>query len=235
MSGLDRSLIAALPPFAGAGPAQLDAVLDEARSVYRARGSSLYEQDKPADSFFVLLHGRLRVTRLTPDGRQVVVRFAGPGELVGVAVALGRDTYPATAAAAVDSVALAWPSARWPQMLGLLPALAGAALQAAGARLHDAHSRIVELSTEQVERRVANALVRLSETTGRRVEQGILIDFPISRQDVAEATGTTLHNVSRILSAWEERGWVKGGRQRIVICEPHRLMSLGEGYPANRG
>jgi CRP-like cAMP-binding protein len=226
MAAIDRSLIANWPPFAGATACELDAILEQARSAYRPKGTSLFEQDKNADSFFVLLHGRLRVTRLTPDGQQVVVRFAIPGELVGVAAALGRDTYPATATAAVDSIALAWPSSIWPDLVATLPSLALAAIQTAGARLHDAHSRIIELSTEQVERRIANALLRLSQTTGRRTEQGVQIDFPISRQDVAEATGTTLHNVSRILSAWEERGWVQGGRQRIIICEPHKLLTL---------
>jgi CRP-like cAMP-binding protein len=42
-------------------------------------------------------------------------------------------------------------------------------------------------------------------------------------------TGTTLHTVSRILSAWEERGWVAGGRQKIVIREAHKLFVLAEG------
>jgi CRP-like cAMP-binding protein len=61
------------------------------------------------------------------------------------------------------------------------------------------------------------------------VEQGIQIDFPISRQDVAQMTGTTLHTVSRILSAWEGEGLVEGGRRRIVIRDPHKLFALAEG------
>lgn len=60
------------------------------------------------------------------------------------------------------------------------------------------------------------------------MDAGIEIDFPISRQDVAEMTGTTLHTVSRILSAWESQGLVEGGRQRIVLRDPHRLRTLAE-------
>jgi CRP-like cAMP-binding protein len=56
-----------------------------------------------------------------------------------------------------------------------------------------------------------------------------LIDFPISRQDIAEMTGTTLHTVSRLLSAWEERGLVKSGRQQVTVPQPHRLMLLADG------
>ena len=97
-----------------------------------------------------------------------------------------------------------------------------------GARLDEAHTRVVEMSTQEVERRVAHALLRLVKQAGRPVETGLRIDFPITRQDVAEMTGTTLHTVSRILSAWEEQGLVEGGRQKIVVCDPHRLVALAE-------
>ena len=177
----------------------------------------------------MLLHGRVRVVKLTPNGQQVVVRFITPGEICGVAAAIGRPTYPATASAVVDSIALLWPSAAWPGLVGKYPSLAAHTLQTVGERLQDAHTRVVEMSTEQVERRVARALLRLAKQAGRKGASGIEIDFPISRQDVAEMTGTTLHTVSRILSAWEQRGWVEGGRQRIVIREPDKLFQLAEG------
>ena len=144
-------------------------------------------------------------------------------------MALGRTTYPATAVAVVDSIALVWPSAAWPRLIAKHPALAVNTLQTVGSRLQEAHTRVVEMSTEQVEQRVAHALLRLAQQGGRKVESGVKIDFPISRQDVAEMTGTTLHTVSRILSAWEDRGLVEGGRQRIVIRDPHKLFLLAEG------
>jgi len=98
-----------------------------------------------------------------------------------------------------------------------------------GSRLQDAHTRVVEMSTEQVDRRVAHALLKLVNQTGRRMDEGVLIDFPISRQDIAEMTGTTLHTVSRLLTAWEEQGLVKSGRQKVTVTEPHRLLMLAEG------
>jgi CRP-like cAMP-binding protein len=229
MAGVDRSVIASLPMFAGLAPDKLDAILKEAQSVRYPKGVNVFEQDAPAGSFFVLLHGHLRVVKLTPAGQQVVVRFVTPGEIFGVAKAIGRATYPATATAIVDSVALVWPSAAWPRLVEQNPALAANALQTVGSRLQDAHTRVVEMSTEQVERRVAHALLRLAKQAGRKVEEGVQIDFPITRQDVAEMTGTTLHTVSRILSAWEDEGLVEGGRQRIVIREPHKLFVRAEG------
>lgn len=229
MAAIDRSLVAGLSLFADLDPGQLDEILREARSVRYPKNTAVFEQDETAHSFFVLLHGRLRVVKLTPDGQQVVVRFVGPGEVFGVARAIGRQTYPATAFAVVDSIALVWPSSAWPILVAKHPGLAVNTLQTVGSRLQEAHTRVVEMSTEQVERRVAHALLRLAKQAGRKVESGVEIDFPISRQDVAEMTGTTLHTVSRILSAWEEQGWVEGGRQRIVIREPHKLFILAEG------
>jgi CRP/FNR family transcriptional regulator, nitrogen oxide reductase regulator len=229
MANLDRSLITDLPMFAGVGGDRLDEILNEAQSLRYAKGTNVFEQDAPATSFFILLDGHLRVAKLTPAGQQVVVRFVAPGEIFGVAKAIGRTTYPATATAVVDSVALVWPSVAWPRLIEKNPALATNALQTVGSRLQEAHTRVVEMSTEQVERRVAHALLRLAKQAGRKVEEGVRIDFPISRQDVAEMTGTTLHTVSRILSAWEAQGWVEGGRQKIVIREAHKLFVLAEG------
>lgn len=229
MAGVDRSLVADLPLFADVAPGDLDEILREARSSRYPKTSNVFEQDEEAHSFFVLLHGHLRVVKFTPDGQQVVVRYVGPGEIFGVAMAIGRTTYPATATAVVDSIALAWPSAAWPRLVAKHPALAVNTLQTVGSRLQDAHTRVVEMSTEEVERRVAHALLRLAKQAGRKIEQGVQIDFPISRQDVAEMTGTTLHTVSRILSAWESDGLVEGGRQRIVLKDPHRLFMLAEG------
>ena len=229
MANLNRSLITDLPMFAGVGVDRLDEILNEAQSLRYAKGTNVFEQDAPATSFFILLDGHLRVAKLTPAGQQVVVRFVAPGEIFGVAKAIGRTTYPATATAVVDSVALVWPSVAWPRLIEKNPALATNALQTIGSRLQEAHTRVVEMSTEQVERRVAHALLRLAKQAGRKVEEGVRIDFPISRQDVAEMTGTTLHTVSRILSAWEAQGWVEGGRQKIVIREAHKLFVLAEG------
>lgn len=229
MPALDRSLIAGLPAFQGLAPEQQDDVLAEAQSVRYAKGTEIFQQDREAQAFYLLLHGHLRVFRLTQDGQQVVVRYISPGEIFGVAMALGRATYPATAAAVVDSVALVWPNSAWPRLSEKYPALLANTLRTVGSRLQDAQTRVVEMSTEQVERRIAHALLRLAQQSGRKVETGIQIDFPISRQDVAEMTGATLHTVSRVLSAWEERGLVEGGRQKITLRDPHRIFMLAEG------
>ena len=226
---LDRSLIADLPLFAAMAPAQLDAALAGAHSHHYRKGDVVFSQGENAHSFFVLLHGRLRVTQTTPAGEQVVVRFVAPGDMFGVAMALRRSSYPGTATAVVDSLALLWPSAAWAGLMANNPAFAANALQTVGSRLQEAHERIREISTEEVERRLAHALLRLMREAGRETAEGRLIDFPLSRQDLAEMTGTTLHSASRIMSAWEAMGIIESGRQRVVVRDAVRLSAIAEG------
>ena len=208
---------------------ELDAILDLATSRRYSVGSSAFEQGDEADCFFVLLHGRLRVTQVTPAGQQVVIRMVNPGDLFGIAKALHRTDYPGTATAVVESLALAWPMAAWDAMLDDHPALAVNAMQTVGMRLQEAQARLRELATEEVERRVAHTVLRLGNQSGRREPGGIRIDFPISKQDIAEMAGTTLHTVSRILTAWEADGLVEGGRQKLLLRDPHRLLLIGDG------
>lgn len=226
---LDKSLIATLPLFQGFAPAALEEILVHARSQRFIKNSHVFEQGAPAESFFLLLHGRVRAYKISPSGEQIVIRYVGPGELFGVANAIGAKVYPAHALAVVDSVALVWPSSQWADMAAKHPALAGGLMRTLGERLQESQARLVEISTQEVERRVANMLLRLAAQGGRKDDDGIGFDFPISRQDVAEMTGTTLFTVSRVFAAWEASGLISTGRQKVVIRDPHRLATLAEG------
>ena len=231
MALLDRSVIAGLPPFEGLQPADLDEVLRHARSSRYPKDSAIFEQDEPAGHFFVLLDGHVRVLRVTPEGEQVISRYVNPGEMFGLAVAMGRDVYPARAIAAVDCVVLAWPNSAFAELSRRFPSFGASTYRTIGRWLQDTHTRMLELVTAQVEQRVAHALLRLAHQAGRKTPEGIEIDFPITRQDIAEMTATTLHTVSRLISAWEEKNIVVGGRQKVVIADPHALMLIAEQRP----
>ena len=233
LSQLDRSLIAGLPLFQGLVTEDLDRMLGRARSQRIPKGRAVFEQDADAQTFFLLLDGHVRVVKSTPGGQDVIVRYIGPGELMGIAHALGRTTYPASAIAVVDCVVLAWPGSLWAEFAAAIPAFGANTYKSVGIRLQDAHARVVEMSTEQVERRVAHALLKLIAQSGRKTEDGLLIDFPISRQDIAEMTGTTLHTVSRLLTAWGEKGVVRSGRQKVAVTDPEQLRHIAEGRDSN--
>jgi CRP-like cAMP-binding protein len=226
---IDRSFVRLLSLFERMSDAELDKFLSHATSRRVLQAEAVFKQGQLADSFYLLLSGRLKVTQVTGDGQQFIVRVVHPGELFGFAKALQRPDYPGTAMAVTESVILSWPSELWEQFVEQNGRLAVNAIQTMGKQLEEAHSRIREISTQEVERRVAHAIIRLSLLAGRKEDGGIQINFPISRQDIAEMTGTTLHTVSRILSAWEAKGLVEGGRQKILVRDLAGLSRLAEG------
>lgn len=214
--------------FRGLDAAQLDEVAAAARRVEVDTNENFFRQGQEARRIFVLSRGRVKVNQVTPEGDHVVVRYAGMGEIFGCVPLFGGREYPATATAITPCEALAWDRRTTDELMERFPRMAINALGLLGAELSEIRERYQELATERVERRVARALLRLVRQAGKRVEQGVLIEFPLSRQDLAELTGTTLHTVSRILSAWEDKGLIESGRQRVIIRKPHGLVAVAE-------
>jgi CRP/FNR family transcriptional regulator, nitrogen oxide reductase regulator len=220
-----------VPLFEGLSADTLARTVGEAHPRQIGAGGMFFDEGDQAEAFFVLTTGRVKLTQLTPEGHQIVLRLVGPGDAFGGVGAFGEPTYPVTAEAIEASMALAWTSATMRRLLETEPTVALNALHFVAGRLHDLQRRYRQAMTERVERRVARTVLRLIGEAGRRVEGGVEIAFPVSRQDIAEMTGTTLYTVSRLLSAWEERGIVRSGRQRIVLTKPHALVTIAEDLP----
>ena len=113
-----------------------------------------------------------------------------------------------------------------------LPKMALNAIQMMSDHVQEFQERFRQLATERVERRLARTILRLASQSGRKIEEGVLIDFPLSRQDLAEMCGTTLYTVSRTLSEWQVKGLVVSGRERVVVRFPHGLVRIAEDLPA---
>lgn len=226
MDSTSRTLVDALTPFRNLSQPLLDAVLVDARLLRLDEGDQIFTQGDSATCFYVLVHGRMKVMQITPEGRQIVLVIVVPGEFFGLAAGIGRTTYPGTAVAVMSSAALAWPSAAWERLVVSHPEIARDAMLTMGRRLQEMQARLREMSTERVERRIAHAILRLVSQSGRKVDAGVMIEFPISRQDIAEMTGTTLHTVSRTLSAWEQSGILVGVRRRIIVRDAHALVRI---------
>ena len=187
-----------------------------------------FREEEPAAAFFVLHTGSVKLAQSTPEGHQVVLRLIGPGDAFGGVAAFGGEMYPITAEAVTDASALEWPGIVMAGLLERHPKLALNALRLVAARLHEQQAQYRQLATEKVERRVARALLGLVQQAGRRVESGVLIDLPLSRDDIAQMTGTTLYTVSRIVSRFETEGILEAGRQRMVIRNPHGLLKIAD-------
>lgn len=225
---LDGSAIRHLDFFKDLDGAALDDIAGMARPERIPRGEVLFQQGEPPRAIFMVLSGRLKAIQVTPEGRQVVVRLAGPGDLIGHVSVFAEKPYPATPTAVTDSIALVWSPPAFIELMGRHRPLSLAVVRNMGKFIEEAHTRLRESSTERVERRIAHAVLRLVRQAGHRIEGGVEISFPITRQDIALMTGATLHTVSRVLSAWEQQGVVDGGRQHLVLRDPHALVRIAE-------
>mgnify|MGYP001760859818 FL=1 len=221
------SELAELAIFSSLTPEQLGIIAEGMTRVALEPGQNLFLQGDAAARFFLLIDGRLKVTQLTEDGQQFIVRIVHPGELCGFGPAIGRTIFPGSAEAIVPSTLLAWPRARWEPMIAAAPALAVSAIQAVGRELDEAHARLREMSTEDAGRRIAHLLLRLA----RQAKPGpgpVEIPFPITRQDIADMSGNTLHTASRIMAAWEAEGILLRARRKVIIADPAGLAAIAE-------
>jgi CRP-like cAMP-binding protein len=188
----------------------------------------LFAQGDKADAVFGVLSGRVRLMQHTLEGQDVALSVFVPGDLIGLVAAMGGEEYPGTCEASDDASVLVIPGSALQQMLNQHAPLAMRAVKVLVRRLHEAHDHIRELSAERVERRVARSVLRLANKVGVKTEHGIRIDMPLSRQDLAELSGTTLHTVSRILSDWQRAGLVDVGREQVTVIRAHDLVLIAE-------
>ncbi len=217
--------------FNGLGAGELDAVLEAAHTRALSRSEFYFQQGEPATTLYVLISGKARMVQLTPEGNQVLLDFLAPGDMFGGVAFLGHALYPVSVEAVEDCVAAGWDGDVMAHLMEQHPRIAFNAMHHMSNRIQELQDRLRELSTERVERRVANALLRLAQQTGKKTPEGVLINLALTRQDIADMTGTTLYTVSRILSHWEQLGIVDSGRERVVIRSPHRLVAIAEDLP----
>jgi len=216
-------------------PGALAEVVAAARDRRVGDGEAVFREGEPADWFCVVTDGRLKLTQLGADGNEVILRFVGPGEATAALAIFEGVEYPLTARAVGPTSVLEWDRATIQTMLQRHPALAVNTVRLLSERLREVQERFRELATERVAQRVARALLRLVRQAGRKVERGVVIDMPLSRQNLAEMTGTTLFTVSRVLSEWQEQGILESRRERVTVTNPHGLVAIAEDLPDSRG
>jgi CRP-like cAMP-binding protein len=224
-------LLAQSQPFRGLCTAELQRVLEAAQRRHIERDAFFFHQGEPALAFYLLIRGEAKLTQVTPDGHQMLVRFVAPGEEFGGIAALSEATYTLSAQAVKDCLALAWDGETLARLMERHPRIAFNMLELVAGYYRRLLDRYQDLITKRVEQRLAHALLRLARQTGQKTEGGVLIGLPLSREDLAEMTGTTLYTVSRILSGWEQQGFVEAGRERVLICHAHILVAIAEDLP----
>lgn len=194
-------------------------------------GEFFFLQGDPATYFYLLVSGRAKLLQSNAAGQQVNLRTINEWQMFGALGAVRADAlYPATAQALEHSTALAIESSFLHDAMQTRPYLNFGLMQLMTGYIQEMQERYRELATERVERRIALTVLRLAAQIGKRASgDETMVELPLSRQDVAEASGTTIFTVSRMLADWERRGLVETGRERVLIRNPHGLVQIAEG------
>ena len=214
--------------FRGVEDDDLSEVLRQATIRKSAQGDFLFHQGDPANVFYIVIKGQIKLTQVNSEGEQVVLHYPGPGNAFGIVAVLREVPFPVSAQAVEDSELLAWDEATLRDLMFEYPQLSINAIRLLSRFIQDFQNRIGELSSENVTRRVARAFLRIAEQAGRKIDQGVEIDIRLTRQDIAEMSGTTLYSVSRIMSGWERDKLIRSQSGRITILQPHKLVAIAE-------
>jgi CRP-like cAMP-binding protein len=198
-----------------------DAVALEARGVRRsfARGHAIFHAGQVADRVLILRTGRVKVTAPSASGREIVLAFHVPGELVGELAALDGGVRSASMVAveAVDVLALTPEDFR--AFLDDHPAAALALVRTLGRRLRDADARLMEFATVDSLGRVAIRLVELCERFGEPDGDQIDVALPLSQEELAGWACTSLESTARALQTMRSLGWIETRRRAIRVLD----------------
>lgn len=194
---------------------------DALRHVGRVRrysaGQTIIHQGDDAGGVSILLSGRAKVVSLTTGGREVLLAFRGPGDIVGEVAALAGRTRSCTVSALepVETLAVSAPDFR-----AFLASHAGASFELLLMlieRLQASDEARVEFAAHDVVGRVARRLIELCERFGEPTDEGVEITVAISQEDLAAWTASSREAVVKAIRLLRELGWVANRRRRIVV------------------
>jgi CRP/FNR family transcriptional regulator len=216
------------PVFAGLPPRELEALAGATHEqAFRAREYIFHEGD-PALWLWIVKTGHVRIVRHSRAGKDVVLELLGPGEIFGGVAVIERRPYPAGAQATEPSEVVKIPADVVVGLAERQPAVVREMALLIGRRLRAAHDS-VKLSVEPVESRLAAALLRLADREGVRSRSGVELPFHLTRQSLADMSGTTVETAIRVVTRWQRDELVEDRGGRLIVRDPDALRELAAG------
>lgn len=224
----ESEILRRVPMFAGLSSQALSDISRFFVTATHDAGDYIFFEGDPAHRLYIVQAGEVKLVKHSAGGQDVILQVFGAGQVFGGIAFLVGKRYPASAQAQTDATILSISSETFEQIVHRYPEVALTVIRVLGTRLMDTQEQVRQLVAERVERRLARILLRLADQVGVPAERGVRIDMPITRQDLADMTGTTLETVSRTISRWRREGIVDAGREEVVITHPHGLVLIAE-------
>jgi CRP-like cAMP-binding protein len=197
--------------------------LGHARSF--ARGEHLMHQEEPGDPVLLLLAGHAKATFIESQGREIVLGFHGPGDVLGELSFVAAEPRSSNVIALEPANTQAFSAADFRAFLAGTPSAALTLFNAIGARFRDANRAQVQFAALDTLGRIAARLIELCEHHGRPSPEGIEITLPITQDDLGGWTASSRAAVAAALSTMRKLGWVRTERRRITVLDPDALAA----------
>ncbi len=223
-----KTMLEEIPILSSLSPRDWEKVKDLFVKKRFGKDEYIFFEGDPSSWLGVVLEGRVKMIKHSGTGKDVVLDLIAPGEMLGEAAAFNEEPHPVTAQAMEPTVMAIIHQDDYLRLLKQYPALTLRVIEEQGRQLREAQETIKSMAVERVERRIARILLKLAATTGSSSEDGITIELPLTRQDIAEMAGTTVETAIRTMSRFRKKGLVQTKRRRVTIREPHQLVQIAE-------
>lgn len=190
------------------------------------RGETIFSEGDAAESFFVVAAGRVKIAKMTPAGNELILEIFGVGDPLGAVAVYEGLPFPATATAIEDTTCVLIPRQQFFALLEQYPSLVRGLLLGLTTRLVEMTNRLAELTRTRVESRLARLFIKMADQSGRTDTRGLVIPTTLSRQELADLTGTTIETAIRIMSRWHKHGIVLTEKDGFVIADRKTLETL---------
>jgi CRP/FNR family transcriptional regulator len=186
-------------------------------------GEYVFWEGDSGDYLYTVGEGRIKVSKLSSQGKEVIIAFFSPGEMFGEVALFEGKAYPASAQAATAARVLAIRRQDFLKLLTKHPQIALVIIGVLSGRLREAQWRLKDLALERVDQRLARVLLMLSAKLGETL--------PFTRQEIADMAGTTTETTIRFISRLKEGKIISSDRGKLVILNKTKLELIGEGPP----
>lgn len=190
------------------------------------KGATIFSEGDASDSMYTVISGRVKVSKMTARGTDLILELFGPGDPVGAAAAYESRAYPATATALEPTTCLLIPRQAFFSLLETYPTLVRGLLVGLTHRLVELTNRLTELSGGRIEARLARFLLKLTDDMGQRRTEGVFIPLVLSRQEIADMIGTTIETSIRIMSRWGKDHIVRTEKDGFVVLDRAALEAV---------
>jgi CRP/FNR family transcriptional regulator, nitrogen oxide reductase regulator len=198
------------------------------RLVTKARGETLFFEGDECSALYVLASGSIKIAKTLESGKELIIDILGPGEGIGEVALIDELPFPATASAHTDASVYVLSRNDYFSLLETYPALHRAIIRDLAQRLRMINRRMKDVSGGNVEYRIAHLFLTLGERAGRQEGGHILLDIPLSRQQIADMVGTSIETAIRIMSKWGKAGFLEATKTGFVILDQASLENIGE-------